>query len=145
MAVIDLAMETLHTLFAGVWAGWALFVAVLVIPAARSGRLGADALDWLTGQYTRFSTLAAVALFVTGGHLAGTRYTAESLTGSGRGHLVLTMVVLWLVLIGFSHVARARLKRNLSSGAEAAADGAAAPFYATGVVALALLLVAGWL
>ncbi|WP_433629832.1 CopD family protein [Halomicrococcus sp. NG-SE-24] len=146
MTVLDATMELLHTLFAGVWAGWTLFVAALVVPAARNGRLGAEALDWLTGRYAQFSTLAAVVLFATGGHLAGTRYEVESLTGTGRGHLVLAMVALWFALAGLSHVGRSRLSDALDrESASDAAAGVASIFYAAGVVAVGLLLVAGLL
>ena len=143
MSAIDLVMELLHTVFAGLWAGAAVFVAALVVPAARDGRLGAEALDWLTQQYTRFSSLAALVLLATGGHLAGTRYQDGLLFETSRGHLVLTMVGLWLVLIGLSHVGRSKLSDGLSRSARDAADDAATFFYAAGVVAVALLLVAG--
>ena len=143
MSTIDLTMNLLHTLFAGLWAGAAVFVAALVVPAARDGRLGAEALDWLTQQYTRFSSLAALVLLATGGHLAGTRYTSSSLFETSRGHLVLTMVALWFLLIGLSHAGRSRLSDGLSRSARDAADDAAMFFYAAGAVAVGLLLVAG--
>ncbi|GAA0235392.1 CopD family protein [Haladaptatus pallidirubidus] len=143
MALIDVLMQVLHTVFAGVWAGWTLFMAVLVIPAARKGHLGTDGLRWLTKRFSRFSMLASLVLFTTGGHLAGTRYTVELLGGSSRGHLVLTMVALWFVLTGLSHAASSRLMKNLDDGAMRAASAYATWFYAAGVVAVGLLIVAG--
>ncbi|GKZ15972.1 CopD family protein [Haladaptatus sp. T7] len=145
MTLIDVTMRIVHTLFAGVWAGWTVFMAALVVPAARDGKLGADGIRWMTQQFTRFSSLSSVVLLLTGGFMAGDLYTTETLTGSSRGHLVLTMVVLWLALSGLSHMAGSRLKKNLDAGAKQAAAGATTLFYVAGVVALGLLVVAGWL
>src|SRR6056297_1199838 len=145
MSTIDLTMNLLHTVFAGLWAGAAVFVAALVVPAARDGRLGAEALDWFTQQYTRFSSLAALVLFATGGHLAGSKYEFSYLLESSTGHLILTMVGLWFLLIGLTHAGRSKLADGLSRSARDAADDAATFFYAAGAVAVALLLVAGQL
>ncbi|WP_049972361.1 CopD family protein [Haladaptatus cibarius] len=143
MALLDVLMQVLHTVFAGVWAGWALFMALLVIPAAQKGHLGTEGLRWLTKRFSRFSMLASFVLFATGGHLAGTRYTVELLGGSPRGHLVLTMVALWFVLTGISHGASSGLLKNLDDGAMRAASKYASWYYAGGVVAIGLLVVAG--
>ncbi|WP_458207601.1 CopD family protein [Haladaptatus sp. NG-SE-30] len=143
MTLLDVTMQVFHTLFAGVWAGWTLFMAALVIPAARDGRLSADALGWMTTRFSRFSMGAALVLFVTGGHLAGTGYSFEYLLNQPRGHLILTMVALWFVLAGLSHMASSRLTKRLDDGPVQAANANVSLFYAAGVVALGLLLVAG--
>lgn len=143
MTLIDVVMRILHTVFAGIWAGGTLFMAFLVIPAAQKGHLGTDGLGWLTQRFSRFSMLSSLVLFITGGHLAGTGYTFELLGGSPRGHLVLTMVALWFVLTGLSHAASSRLTRHLDDGAMRAAAAYATWFYAAGVVAVGLLIVAG--
>jgi len=36
MTVLDVTRRILHTLFAGVWAGWIAFMAALVVPVARN-------------------------------------------------------------------------------------------------------------
>lgn len=135
MTVLDVTIRIIHTLFAGVWTGWTVFMAALVVPAARNGKLGADGLRWMTQQFSRFTSLASVILLLTGGLMAGTLYTTESLPGSSRGHLVLTMVVLWFVLTGLSHVGSSRVKKNLDSGVPQAAKSATTLFYAAAVVA----------
>jgi uncharacterized membrane protein len=143
MTFLDVTMRIIHTLFAGVWAGWTVFMAALVVPAARNGKLGADGLRWMTQQFSRFSSLSSLVLLLTGGFMAGNLYTGETLISGSRGHLVLTMVVLWFVLTGLSHMGSSRLKKNLSDGVPQAAKAATTLFYVAGVVALALLVVAG--
>lgn len=139
-------MDILHVLVAGVWAGWTVFMAVLVVPAARDGRLGADALSWLTGRFTRFSQIAPIVMLLTGGYMASQGAITEAPLNSLQGQLVMTMIVLWLVLSGLSNVASRRLLAGVeSSGVEPAARSTAMIFYVAGGVALALLLVGGWL
>ncbi|MFH5796997.1 CopD family protein [Haladaptatus sp. CMAA 1911] len=143
MTVLDVTMRIIHTLFAGVWAGWTVFMAALVIPAAREGKLGADGLRWMTRQFSRFTSLSSLVLLISGGLMASTLYTIETLMRGSRGHLVLTMVALWFVLTGLSHVGSSRVKKNLDRGPSQAAKAATRLFYAATVVALALLVVAG--
>ncbi|WP_248910038.1 hypothetical protein [Halocatena marina] len=139
-------MDILHVLVAGVWAGWTVFMAVLVVPAARDGRLRADALSWLTGRFTRFSQIAPIVMLLTGGYMASQGAITEAPLNSLQGQLVMTMIVLWLVLSGLSNVASRRLLASVeSSGVEPAARSTAMIFYVAGGVALALLLVGGWL
>ena len=146
MTVLDVTIEVLHTLFAGLWAGGVLVMAGLVLPAARDGHLSEAGLRWVAKRFT-YLTLASVGvLFLTGGHMAGTRYTFESLQGTGRGHLVVTMLGLWFVLAGLLHVGTHGLTDELDSGSvESAVAATATWFNASAVVALALLVVAGLL
>lgn len=146
MVTIYTLMDILHVLVAGVWAGWTVFMAVLVVPAARDGRLGADALSWLTGRFTRFSQIAPVIMLLTGGYMASQGVITDAPLDTLQGQLVVTMVVLWVVLSGLSNVASRRLIAGVESGgAEPAARNTAMVFYVAGGVALALLLVGGWL
>lgn len=145
MSVIDAVVRVVHVLFAGVWAGGTLLMSGIVVPAARDGRLSADGFEWILDRFT-YLTLAAVALlFVTGGHLAGTGYTVGSLLGSGRGHLVLAMLSLWLVLAGLLHVGTRAIRNAIEDGAAAAAAAGQSWYVASGAVAAALLVVAGLL
>ena len=121
MVFVDLLTQVLHMLFAGLWTGSVLFVALAGVPEG-----GIDRLQ----QITRAS---AVVLLVTGGHMAGTAYTAGSLTGTTSGWLVLVMLGLWLVLAGLVEVAA---KRYESDG-----PAAARPLLQAGGVVAALLLV----
>lgn len=146
MVTVYTLMDILHVLVGGVWAGWTAFMAALIVPAARDGRLDADALDWLTGRFARFSQIAPVVMLLTGGYMASQGVVTDGPLDSLRGQLVVTMVGLWLVLSVLSNVASRRLVAGVGSdGDEPVARDTAMGFYVAGGVALALLLVGGWL
>lgn len=146
MAVLDTIIGVLHMLFAGLWAGGVLVMAGLVLPAARKGHLNEAGLRAIAKRFTHLTLASVAVMFVTGGHLAGTLYTFESLQGTGRGHLVLTMVALWFVLAGLLHFATRGLTSALDSGSvEDAVAASSTWFNASAVVALALLVIAGLL
>ncbi len=111
--MIDLTVTTLHLLFGAVWVGSVVFVTIAVFPSARDGNLDPDAFGWLLDRVVWFSRISAVVLLLTGGHLAGTRYTAESLTGTASGHLVLTMLALWVGLIATVEIGASKVRRGL--------------------------------
>ncbi len=139
MAVVDTVSAVLHLTFAGIWTGSVLFAAWGVLPLAGTGDLDPDALGSIAGRFTNVSRVSALALFATGGHLAGTRYTVETLTGSGRGHLVLTMIVLWFVLAALVEVGSRRLAEELRKEKVRTPARKARPFY-NGAAAVAILL-----
>jgi len=144
MATLDTAINAIHLVFAGVWAGSVLFVARGVVPAARDGDLDATPLRGLIGRFRTWSRVSSLALFLTGGHLAGTRYTAETLLGSTRGYLVVAMVVLWFVLTGLVEMGSGRLVDGLDERKVREPARAAAPlFTAAAVAAVALLALGG--
>jgi len=144
MATVDTAVNAIHLVFAGVWAGSVLFVARGVMPAARNGELDAEPLRGLIGRFRTWSRVSALALFLTGGHLAGTRYTAETLLGTTRGYLVVAMVVLWLVLAALVEVGSGRLDDGLNERKVRDPARAATPlFTAAAVAAVALLAIGG--
>jgi len=87
-----------------------LFFAWAVLGPALSGDLDAGSFDAIVDKLAWVSRASALVLFVTGGHLAGTLYTVESLTGTGRGNLVLAMLALWLVLAGLVEVGAGRIQ-----------------------------------
>jgi len=96
-------------------------------------------LSWLT----RISALVFVA---TGGHLAGTGYTVGSLFGTGRGQLVVAMLVLWFVLTGLVEMGSKRLRGASTVADVEAAIASARPIWlAAGAVAVLLLADAGLL
>lgn len=111
--VVETASNVLHVLFAAAWVGAVLFVALAVLPLARDGDLDPDALGSIVDSLRTLSRTSALVLLLTGGHLAGTRYTADSLVATGRGHLVLTMVALWLVLAAVVEVGAGRIEDGL--------------------------------
>ncbi|MFB6108314.1 MAG: CopD family protein [Haloplanus sp.] len=144
MAMVDTAVNAIHLLFAGLWAGSVVFVAWGVLPTARAGDVNATPLRSMVGRFRTWSRTASLVLFLTGGYLAGARYTADSLLGSTQGYLVVSMVVLWVVLSGLVEMGTGRLldgldERKVRSPAEAAAR----PFTAAAVAAVCLLLVGG--
>lgn len=146
MASIDTVVVVTHLIFAGVWTGSVVFVALWVVPLAREGGLDAAPLGSLAGGLRRVSRISALVLFLTGGHLAGTRYTVDSLIGSTGGWLVLCMLVLWLLLIALVEVGVGRLadgaaERKVREPARAARG----PLLAAAAVAVALLVDGGLL
>jgi uncharacterized membrane protein len=144
-SVLDVAM-TIHTVFAALWTGGTLVVAGAVVPAARNEMLGREGLALIARRFWYLTVASIFLLLFSGGHLAGTLYTAETLQTTGRGNLVLAMVGLWLVLavilfFGF---------RRLTGGppektAVATATNARPWFLGASVVSIALLVVAGLL
>lgn len=114
MLWLDATMRTVHLLFAAVWVGSVVYVTLGVLPLARDGDLNAAPIDRMAGTLTTVSRASSVVLLLTGGHMAGQGYTVGggdgfSLFGSTQGHLVLTMVALWLVLTGLVEVGTSRL------------------------------------
>ena len=109
MEPIEVTSYAVHSLFAGFWTGSVLFVSLGVLPLARDGNLNAAPLSTIAGTLTTVSRVSAAALLLTGGHMAAVRYTGESLLGSQGGYLVVTMVLLWLALMGTVEVGTSRL------------------------------------
>lgn len=112
MTLADTFVYGLHLLFGALWVGAVAFVALVVVPLARDGGLNATPLGTLVARLRTISRTSALVLLLSGGHMAATAYTVDSLTGSGRGHLVLTMVALWFVLAALVEVAGGKLERG---------------------------------
>lgn len=144
MSTVDAAIFGTHLVFAGLWSGSVLFTVYAVLPVAMDGDARVRALEPITGKLKTVSRVSALALLLTGGHMAATRYTAESLTGTGRGHLVLTMVVLWFLLAGLVEVGASKLSDGFDRKKVGAPAREARPFLlGAAVVAVLLLLDAG--
>lgn len=143
---IDSLMWTVHVLFAGLWTGSVLFVAAAILPPALAGDIAPELLGQIADRLRTFTRVSALLLFLSGGHLAGTLYTVETLTGTGRGHLVLTMLVLWFLLVGLVEVGVSKLSSGLEKGKLREPVRDAKWFvYGAAVVALLLLVDAGLL
>lgn len=144
--VLDAAMVTLHVLTGALWVGSVVFVAGAVLPAALDGSLDAAPLETMANRLVYGSRTASVVMLLTGGHLAGTRYTFELLAGSSRGHLVLAMLALWFVLAALVEVGRSRLVAGLrEKRVRTPARESVAVFRAAAVVGLLLLVDGGLL
>lgn len=146
MNLVNPILWSVHVGFAVLWTGSVLFVALAVLPPALRGDVGADALGSIVGRLRWITRTAALAFLASGGHMAGTLYTFESLTGTGRGHLVLTMIALWFLITGLVEVASGKLTDGLDAGKlrEPARD--AKPFlYGAAGLSVALIVTAGLL
>jgi hypothetical protein len=144
MTFVDAAIYATHLVFAGLWSGAVLFTSYAVIPTALNGDLRAGALETMVGKLQTVSRASALLLLLTGGHLAATRYTSESLFGTGRGHLVLTMVALWFTLAALVEIGASKLTDGTAQQKvrQPAAD--ARPFLlGASLVAVLLLVDAG--
>ncbi|WP_049890455.1 hypothetical protein [Halogeometricum borinquense] len=142
-SMLDIVM-TIHTVFAALWTGGTLVVAGAVIPAARSESLSRDGLTFIARRFWYLTVASTLLLLFSGGHLAGTIYTAETLQTMGRGNLVLAMVGLWLVLAIVLFFGYRQLTNSLSEKSAVAAATKARPwFLGASAVSIALLVVAG--
>jgi hypothetical protein len=146
MALVDSVAYTVHLLFAGLWTGAVLFVTLGVLPLGLRGDLRPEPFAFVVSRLTTVSRASALALLLSGGHMAGTGYAFESLFGAPRGHLVVTMVVLWFALAALVEIGTGRLRRGLSASKVRTPAHEAKPFLsAASVVALLLFLDAGLL
>jgi hypothetical protein len=131
----------LHMIFAAALTGSVLYVALFVNPAAVTGDIGNEAFARVTSGLTTVTRASAVVLLLTGGHQAGTLYTFETLLGTGRGHLVVTMLVLWVAMTGLVEVAGSKLRDGLDAGKLREPAREARPFLRGAAVLAVLLLV----
>lgn len=104
VALFDTVMVSLHLVFSDVWTGSVVFVTIADLPTARDGSGSPESLGRITNSLETITRVRSLALLTTGGHMAGTYYTTESLTGSTRGHLVLGMVALSFLLTALTEI-----------------------------------------
>lgn len=146
MAALDAAASAVHLLFGGLWAGAVVFVAVAVLPTAQDGTANAEPLSRIVGALRWLSRASAAVVLLTGAHMAVTGYTVATLAGTTRGHLVLAMVGLWVLLIGLVEVGAGRLADGFDRRKVREPASAARPFVlAAAAVAAAALVVGGLL
>ncbi|MFB6092574.1 MAG: CopD family protein [Haloquadratum sp.] len=144
--VLETVVRTLHLLVGALWVGSVAFVAAAILPVAVEGALDAAPLETVADRLVYLSRGSSVVMLLSGGHLAGTNYTVASLSGSGRGHLVLAMVALWLALTALVEIGRSRLVDGLQEKrVRTPAAEAATVFRVAAVVGVLLLVDAGLL
>ena len=143
MALIDAVMWSLHIGFAVLWTGSVLFVTLAVVPPATRGEVGRGLLSSVVSRLRWITRIGALVFVATGGHMAGQLYTVERLTGTGDGHLVLTMIALWFAITGLVEVASGKAVAD-GDVADVVTD--AKPFfYAAAALSIGLILTAGLL
>jgi len=116
MAIIDTAFSMLHVLFAGLWTGATVFYAWRIHPMLVDGEIGVVPATSITTGLRWLTRIGAVVFVATGGHMAGSGYTSESLFGTPMGHAVLGMLVLWLVVTGLLEASIGRIQTALGEG-----------------------------
>jgi hypothetical protein len=146
MTLVELVIATVHLSVGAVWVGSVAFFAGAVLPLARAGGIDAAPLGSMATASTRWSRASAAVMLVTGGHLAATGYTVETLASTTDGNLVVAMVVLWVALTALVEVGGSRIREGVDRKQvrQPAAD-ALNPYRGAAVVGVALLLTAGLL
>jgi uncharacterized membrane protein len=135
-----------HLLFAGLWVGAALFVTWAVVPLAGASDIGVESARSIADKFAWIARAGAVVTLVTGGHMAATVYGSAGLLNTTNGHLVLSMVALWVVLIAVSEVAVSRFTGALDDRkVRTAAADSRAFFRVASVAGVGLLLLGGYL
>lgn len=141
MSLIDAVVNGIHLGFAGLWVGSVFFVTLAILPIAREGAFDAAPLETLTNRFTWISRTSVLLLFVSGGHLAGTRYTVDSLFGSVQGYLVLVMLALWFLLALLVELGSKRLARGFAERRVRQPAREAQPYFLAATVVGVLLFV----
>jgi putative copper export protein len=146
MVALGQVLNSIHLVAAGLWAGAVLYATVGLLPLARAGDIDVAPTQTLLARLAWLSRGSSLVLLLTGSHLALTRYPGDALLGTGRGHLVVTMVLLWVALSGLVEVGTSRFTDALDrQKIRTGADDARRFFRLASVVAVALLLLGGWL
>ena len=136
----------LHTLFAGLWVGAVVLVTWKVVPRAKDGDATPGLLAGVAGGLSTLTRVGAVVFLATGGYMALTRYGTGGLLVPPRGHAVLAMAGLWVVMTGLveagtSRLAAAAAENKVRTGAREAD----ALLKAASAVGVLLLCVGGYL
>ncbi|AGN00046.1 hypothetical protein L593_00455 [Salinarchaeum sp. Harcht-Bsk1] len=151
MTTLDSVATVVHVLFGGLWIGSVAFVALAVLPLGRDASIDPEPLSAVVDRLVTLSRLAALVMLATGGHVLyhvtlGGEVTAEPLTSSGRGHLVLTMVVLWVGVIATVEIGNSKLSDGLDAGKLREPTRTALPwFQAAALLGVAVLTIGGML
>lgn len=145
-SVVAAAAWTVHLLFGALWIGSVLFVGLGVWPRGTAGEAGVDVgtLTAIVVRLTWLTRASAVATLVSGAYLTWALYGFDRLATTERGHAVVAMAGLWLLLAGLVEVGSSRATGGLAAGRLREPARAARPFYrAAAGVAVLLLAVGG--
>ncbi|GAB3682523.1 hypothetical protein GCM10028857_08560 [Salinarchaeum chitinilyticum] len=151
MSTLDSVATVLHVLFGGLWIGSVVFVALGVLPLGRDAEIDPQPLATIVDRVLTLSRVAALVMLATGGHVLyhvtlGGEISAEPLTSSGRGHLLLTMIVLWLGVIATVEIGSSKLSDGLEAGKLREPSRDALPWFRVGALCgVAVLTIGGML
>jgi uncharacterized membrane protein len=134
-------LYAIHMVVAGLWTGAVVFLTWGILPTASDGSLNAEPLSAITGRLKLLSRVSAVLLPLTGIRMAMLlNYTETAiLFETTRGHLLVGMIVLWLVLMGLVEVGASKLTDGTSQQKVREPARNARPFF-LGATAVAVLL-----
>lgn len=145
MALLNILVSLVHMVFAGVWTGSVVFVSFGVLPPASAGMLSADVLARIVERLRWISRVSALVLLVTGGPLTSSQYNIGALFETTRGYAVLSMILLWVVLVGLVEVGGGRLQELGEIPMSGVPDRTQLLFHGAAVAAIVLLVVSGYL
>ena|SRR6056297_488276 len=151
MATLDSIATVLHVLFGGLWIGSVAFVAIAVLPLGRDATIDPESLSTVVDRLLVLSRFAALVMLATGAHVLyhvtlGGELATDPLLSSGRGHLVLTMVVLWLGVIATVEIGSSKLGDGLDAGKLREPTRTALPWFrAAAFLGIAVLTIGGML
>lgn len=117
MGVVTTLAYAVHGIAAGVWVGAMVLIAWRVVPLAAAGDLEPGTLESIADGLSWITRTNALLMPATGLWMAWTVYDQlNGLLVPPRGHTVLLMTVLWLVMTGLAEVGAARIRGPASDG-----------------------------
>ncbi|MEF8799707.1 MAG: transporter [Halolamina sp.] len=146
MSTVYTVLNSIHLLFAGLWTGATVFFAWRVRPLVADGDLAVEPTMLLSSGLRWLTRISAVVFVVTGGHMAATEYGDGALLSTTQGHIVVTMLVIWLVVTGLLEMALGTMETELGEGrVRTAGKEVRVPFLAASVLLSVVLLLGGYL
>lgn len=146
MALVDSAFRALHLIYGGLWTGAVAFFAWRIRPLVAAGTLGVDPAERIVSGLRWLTRGGALVFVVTGGHMAATYYPDGTLFSTGRGHVVVAMLVTWLVVTVLVETGAGTMLGELGEGRlQTAGKETRLPFVAAGWLSVLLLVLGGYL
>jgi uncharacterized membrane protein len=113
--VVNIAMVIIHTVAGAIWVGSITCMTVVILPTAATGDIDATPLERIVGRLMALSRSGVVLTTLTGGYLAGTTYTTESLLNTANGNLILAALLMWVIFAIFVEIGRRKLVSGLQA------------------------------
>ncbi|EMA40016.1 hypothetical protein [Halobiforma nitratireducens] len=143
-------LETLaiagHLLAVVILVGATVTMALVVLPAARRGRLSVDAVRAIGKRFALVTAVSGVAILLTGVYFTSLEYTLTALATTPSGWLTLASILVWVLLAVLLTAGTNRLAKTVAVGDARRAAERSQPWYnAATVVSVVGLLVFGTL